>query len=123
MSDRYLRIVLTVIALELAWIGIKDTVVTPVAAQQSVTPVIIRGFDPQPGMAAYLPVAVAGEVRNRPGNLQPLRALVDAERPVRVDIPAPITARVPDAIRLVTSPQQPLDVRVVPAAGTARPGL
>src|SRR4030095_17094987 len=34
MSDRYLRIVLTVIALELFWIGVKDFA-TPLGAQQA----------------------------------------------------------------------------------------
>lgn len=124
MSDRYLRIVLTVIALELGWIGLEDLVVTPVAAQRdTVTPVVIRGVEPQPGVPGYLQVAIAGEVRNRPAALQQLRAQVDADRPVHVDLTAPITARIPDAIRLQTTQGNPIDVRVVPASGSARPGL
>ena len=37
MADRYLKVVLTVIAIELAWLGVKD-VGTPVAAQANTAP-------------------------------------------------------------------------------------
>ena len=33
MADRYLRIVLTIIAVELGWLGLKDAVSTPASAQ------------------------------------------------------------------------------------------
>ena len=40
--DRYVKTVLTIIALELFWIGVKD-LATPVTAQAALTPVVIRG--------------------------------------------------------------------------------
>ena len=51
--DRYLKIILTVIAIELGWLSVKDVAV-PVSAQQTqqnqqqagqLTPVVIRGID------------------------------------------------------------------------------
>ena len=57
-ADRYLKVILTVIALELGWIALKDTAV-PVSAQRGQqtepTPVVIRGIDlPCTGPASYV---------------------------------------------------------------------
>src|SRR5688500_17142304 len=85
MTDRYLKIVLTVIALELFWIGVKD-LAQPVSAQAAVTRVVIAGVDVAPGTSANgaLPVAV------RPGD-PALR--FQADRPVRIEVerPVPVT--------------------------------
>src|SRR5262245_35093474 len=49
-ADRYIKIILTIIALELGWLALKDTAV-PVSAQQQqqqrdvATPVVIRGVE------------------------------------------------------------------------------
>ena len=53
-TDRFLRIVLVVIALELLWIGLKDFA-PPVTAQTAPMRVIISGVD-----GGFLPVALAG---------------------------------------------------------------
>jgi len=76
--DRYVKTVLTIIALELFWIGIKD-VGTPVTAQAALTPVVIRGVQLPPNSSDYLPVGVVG---------QPLR--VDIPRVVKIEADAPI---------------------------------
>ena len=79
--DRFVKTILTIIALELFWIGIKDTA-TPVGAQAQVTPVIIRGVQIQPGSNDYLPVGVVG---------QPVRVgvtgtvAISSDRPLKVE--------------------------------------
>ena len=77
--DRYVKIVLTIIALELFWIGLKD-VGTPVTAQAALTPVVIRGVQLPPNSNDYLPVGVVG---------QPVR--VDIPRVVKIEADRPIT--------------------------------
>src|SRR3954463_16652769 len=64
MADRYLRIVLTIIAVELGWLGVKDVVPASVAAQAqpAATRVVITGVD-LPARTQFLPVAVTGGVR------------------------------------------------------------
>ena len=57
-TDRFLRIVLVVIALELLWIGLKDFA-PPVTAQTAPMRVIISGVD-----GGFLPVALAGQTQN-----------------------------------------------------------
>jgi len=131
MSDRYLRVVLTIIAVELAWLGVKDVVPARVAAQAQpqATRVVITGVDLQT-RTQFLPVAVAGSVRNvaspswagtdvlrvEPGD-RPLR--VDAgERALRVE--GTVNARVVEPIKIDTS--QPLDVKGV-VQTSARPGI
>jgi hypothetical protein len=124
MADRYLRIVLTVIAIELAWIGLKDVVSTPVAAQPAVTPVVIRGFDAMAGVTPYIPVAIAGQVSVIDARVRPLTTRVEAgERALRVDISGTVNSRIIDPIRVDTSPSNPLDVKSVQAGGASRPGL
>ena len=88
MSDRYLRIVLTVIALELFWIGVKDFA-TPVTAQAALTPVVIRSIQLPPGSQEYLPVGVVG---------QPVR--VDTVRPVKIEADRPIKIEADRALKV-----------------------
>jgi hypothetical protein len=124
MTDRYLRIVLTVIAVELAWIGLKDVLPTPVAAQQAAAPtrVIIRGFESMPGVQQYVPVAIAGDIPS--GNLRPHTSRVEpGMTPLRVDLSGGVNARIVEPVRIQTSPSQPLDVKSVQASGAPRPGL
>ena len=125
MSDRYLRIVLTVIAIELAWIGLKDVLPTPAAAQaqQAATPVIIRGFDPQRGQPAYVPVAIAGELPVGGGPLRQMRAIVEpGSAPLRTNTTGTINARIDEPVRVQTSESQSLVVKAVPTS-SPRPGL
>jgi|ACXJ01.1.fsa_nt_gi hypothetical protein len=78
--DRYVKIVLTIIALELFWIGVKDAA-PPLAAQAQaqMTPVVIRGIQLQGASNEYLPVGIVG---------QPVR--VDVTRPVKIETDQPI---------------------------------
>jgi hypothetical protein len=120
MSDRYLRIVLTVIALELGWIAIKDTAAVEVSAQQNqaATPVVIRGIElPCQGGAInckeeLLPVAIM-----RANN--PLR--VTADQPLQVDARGIVRIRA-DQPMIVETRDRPLLIQSVPAGTAARPG-
>jgi hypothetical protein len=80
-TNRYLNVVLTVIAIELGWIGLNH-VGTPVSAQQAPQPVVITGVQmPQTEM---LPVVL------RRADV-PLR--IDATQPLRIQ--EPVTVRIP----------------------------
>ena len=50
--DRYTKLILTVIALELGWIAINGTGVQVLAQRSEATPVIIRGVEGASGKAA-----------------------------------------------------------------------
>ena len=99
MSDRYMKVILTVIALELLWIGVKD-IGTPAsaqtaAAQQQAVPasVIIRGIDIiNPAVNAADPARSALPVYARAAvpvySSQTLK--VDADRPLAIVGAAPL---------------------------------
>jgi len=128
-SDRYLRIILTVIAIELAWLGVRDVAV-PVSAQQTqqnqqaqanqqLTPVVIRGID----------LPCQGNFINCRETSLPV-ALTRANVPVRVaaDTPLPVDARGTVRIRqdqafIVETGDRPLLIESVPPTGAARPGI
>ena len=80
--DRYVKTVLTIIALELFWIGVKD-VAPPVTAQAqpAPTPVVIRGIQLPPSSNEYLPVGVVGQ----PVRVDVPRAREDRDRPAYQD--------------------------------------
>lgn len=80
-ANRYLNVVLTVIAIELGWIGLAH-IGTPVAAQQTAMPVIITGV--QMPQADMLPVVL------RRADV-PIR--IDASQPLRIQ--EPVTVRIP----------------------------
>lgn len=96
MSDRYLRVILTVIAIELGWIGLKGTA-TPVLAQQSAAParVVISGID-----VTSVPVRTVGTVN------------VAADRPIRIEATRPLKVEA----------DRPLPVENVHAPGARTPG-
>jgi hypothetical protein len=119
MSDRYLKIILTVIALELGWMALKDTAVQVSAQQNQFTPVVIRGIDLQcPGnnvncRETSLPVAIA-----RSDN--PLR--VTADTPLQVDARGIVRIRA-DQPMVVETRDRPLLIQSVPASAAPRPGI
>ena len=86
--DRYVKTLLTIIVLELFWIGIKDAGPT-VTAQAALTPVVIRGIQLAPRSEEYLPVGVVG---------QPLR--VDTVRPVKIEADRPIKIEADRALKV-----------------------
>ena len=125
--DRYLKIVLTVIAIELGWLGVKDVAV-PVSAQQTqqnqqqagqLTPVVIRGIDLPCGgntincRETSLPVSVTRTTA-------PLRIAVDA--PLPVDARGTVRIRQDQAI-VVETGDRPLLIQSVPPSAAPRPGI
>lgn len=114
-TDRYLRIILTVIAVELLWLGLKDAA-PPVSAQAGPARIIIAGLDVDGGA---LPVAIAGQTAT--AGRAPLR-------PVQVGISGvvPIEARGVLKIEadrpIKVEADRPLRVESVPYTPGARPG-
>jgi hypothetical protein len=126
--DRYLKIILTVIAIELGWLGVKDLAV-PVSAQpaqqnqqaqnQQVMPVVIRGIDlPCAGNTincreTSVPVSVTRTTA-------PMRITVDA--PLPVDARGTVRIRQDQAI-VVETGDRPLLIQSVPPSAAPRPGI
>jgi hypothetical protein len=124
--DRYLKIILTVIAIELGWLGVKD-MAAPVSAQQAQqtqqsqqpTSVIIRGVDlPCQGNAlncreTSLPVSLTRAT-------VPMRVTVDA--PLPVDARGTVRIRQDQAI-VVETGDRPLLIQSVPPSAAPRPGI
>jgi len=114
-ADRYIKIVLTVIALELGWIAVKDVAV-PVSAQQvepKPMPVIIRGVDITRGKPSSLPVTLVGSTSI---------VRVAWDRPMQVEVPQPLRIQ-PDRPIVVETAERPLLVQSVPGVPAQRPGL
>jgi hypothetical protein len=129
LPDRYLKIILTVIAIELGWLGVKDLAV-PVSAQQTqqsqqtsqnqpLTPVVIRGIDlPCQSNAVNcretsLPVSVTR-------TSAPVR--VTADTPLPVDARGTVRIRQDQAI-IVETGDRALLVQSVPPSAAPRPGI
>lgn len=121
-SDRYLRIVLTVIALELGWIALGDTAVQVSAQrgqQAEPTPVVIRGIDlPCTGVyqncrEGFVPVVITQSNSS-------LR--VTADPPLQVDARGLVRIRA-DQPMVVETGDRPLLVQQVPATSAPRPGV
>ena len=113
-ANGYLNVVLTVIAIELGWIGLTH-VGAPVSAQQAAQPVVITGVQmPETEMLPvtvrgvdlrsrnqFLPVGLYGQVEEVPGADRfepidirtPLPIKVDVDRPLR--LVEPVTVRIP----------------------------
>jgi hypothetical protein len=84
--DRYVKTILTIIALELFWIGVKD-LGTAVTAQAALTPVVIRGIQLAPRSEEYLPVGIVGQ----PVRIDATRPLkIEADRPIKVEADRPL---------------------------------
>ena len=123
--DRYVKVVLTVIALELFWIGIKDTA-PPVSAQAQAapTPVIIRGIDVNGPEAGFLPVAIVGGYRQIPSQAcvveDPATTEITADRAIRVENDRPLDVTVQGTVRVEAD--RPLKIESVPYTPAQRPG-
>ena len=120
-ANRYLNVVLTIIAVELGWLALSQIGV-PVSAQQAPTRVVITGIDVPRNQSlpatlrgvelgdAFVPVAIYGHVNEPP---QPSRfSAID----VRTSTPLKIQEDRP--IRI----QEPLTVRI-PVTSSPKPGL
>jgi hypothetical protein len=123
--DRYLKIILTVIAIELGWLGVKDIAV-PVSAQQTqqnqqqqLTGVVIRGID--------LPCA-GNTINCRETSLPVSVTRTTAPMRITVDTPLPVDARGTVRIRqdqaiVVETGDRPLLIQSVPPTSAPRPGI
>lgn len=123
-ADRYIKIVLTVIALELFWLGVREAA-PPAHAQQEPTAVVITGIRIGPNEYSTLPVAVMGGTRSLPfgrelPNMQPLE--VRMTQPIQAEIKQPITVETGTKPLIVQTGTKPLVVDAIAKAG-ARPGM
>lgn len=127
-ADRYLRFILTVIALELLWVGVRDGA-SPLLAQRQKdepTPVVVTGFRIDDRDYTTLPVAVVGAWKAVPGHreshmIQPLQVRVSD--PVQLDPRHPVTVQTGQQALTVQTGSRPLSVESVPARPGPRPGL
>lgn len=101
-TDRLTRIILTVIALELFWIGLDRA--PAVSAQNAATPVVITG------------IAIPADGDGQPARLLPVR--VNGTVEIRANAPLAIEAREP----LKIEADDPLPVQSVPFTPGDRPG-
>jgi hypothetical protein len=119
-ADRYLKFILTIMAVELLWLGLKEA--APSVAAQSPTRVTITAIELEPGSTGYLPVGLVGTYREVPA-----RANDTLER-VRVQISEPIAVHAPRPLRieadrpLTIQVDRPLPVQAVREPGSQRPG-
>ena len=129
-ADRYLKVVLTVIALELAWIGVKDFA-DPASAQGAPARVVIAGIEMDAAQPAYLPVAIVGSLKTIPQPLRtsidPLSARINApvqvdtqQRPLKIEADRPLRIEVDRPLKIEAD--KPLPVDVVRYTPGARPG-
>ena len=123
-ADRYLKVILTLIALELGWIGLTLSA-PPVSAQAQAepTPVIISGVQLR-DRADFLPVGVLGQPRAVPAAVarafQPLDTTVRNDQPLRVALPVPLDVRTVTPIRIDSD--RPVKVENVGYTPAQRPG-
>ncbi len=118
--DRYIKVILTVIALELLWLGAQYGA-TPVTAQAGPTRVIIAGVQLE-GTDAFVPVGIVGGYRDLPvGAARTLRPLT-----TRVEGDVVILPRVPLKVQIdrpvKVEADSPLLVQQVDYTPRARPG-
>jgi hypothetical protein len=112
-TDRYLRIILTVIAIELAWLGFKDSA-PAVSAQAEPARVIIASVD-----GGFVPVALAGQTATAGRNpLRPIQVGITGDVTIQARTPLKIEADRP----LKVEADRPLKVESVPYTPGARPG-
>jgi len=112
-TDRYLRIILTVIAIELLWLGLKDSV-PAVSAQSEPARVVIASVD-----GGFLPVALAGQTTTAGRNpLRPVQVGISGTVAIEARTPLKIEADRP----LKVEADRPLKVESVPYTPGARPG-
>lgn len=127
MTDRYIKIVLTVIAVELLWLGVRD-LGTPVSAQgaAALTPVVIRAIDLDAKSMGSLPAGLAATGAIPMVAAQALAVQAAAPLPVAAAAPLPVSVdglvavQIDRPVEVVA--QQALPVRNVPYTPSERPG-
>lgn len=122
-ADRYVKAVLTVIAVELGWLALAS-VGQPVAAQAQPAPtrVVITGIELGTNRLTYLPIGIAGGV-NHSQVQQPATLRIDtSQQPLRVDLPSPIDVRTVGGVQIEPG-QRPIKTEAMPFVAQPRPGL
>ena len=115
-TDRYLKIVLTIIALELFWIGIREHA-PALSAQGTPTAVIIQGI--QIDGNGLLPVSIR-EARTPVPIDAPRPIAIQAERPLTIQADRALPVEAARPLRVEADP--PLRVQSVPYTPSPRPG-
>jgi len=110
--DRYTKLLLTIIALELGWIAVSQAGVHVSAQRNDATPVIIRGVEGPPGKEVFIPVAVVGSSVLRVESARPLEVV--ASQPVKIEADQPIP---------VTTGNEPLLIKTVSDPPAFKPGV
>jgi hypothetical protein len=114
-ADNYTRVVLTVIALCLIYLCVRDTA-PPVLAQGAPTRVVITGVALEQGATRnVLPVGVIGELRMAGEGFTAVPV-----QPVQVRVDQPVEIRASRPLKIEAD--QPLLVRAVREPGSQRPG-
>ena len=103
-ADRFTKVLLTVIALELGWIAVNDVSLRVSAQQAEPMAVVIRGIQLDAPADGSLPVTL---VRSTSA------VRVAADRPIPIEAPRPI---------VIETGERPLLVQNVRARPAARPG-
>jgi len=111
-ADRYTKLLLTVIALELGWIAAGNFGAQLSAQRAEPTPVIIRGVEAAPGKEAFIPVAIVGSTVLRIESARPLEIV--ASQPIKIQADSPIP---------VETGNQPLLIQTVSDPPATRPGV
>jgi hypothetical protein len=122
-ADRYVKIVLTVIAIELGWLALAD-VAQPVSAQAQSAPtrVVIAGIELGNNRLTYLPVGIAGVISHNQVP-QPATLRIDTtQQPLRVDVPSPIDVRTVGGVQIEPG-DRPIKTEAMPFVPQPRPGL
>jgi hypothetical protein len=110
--DRYTKLLLTIIALELGWIAVSQAGVQVSAQRNDATPVVIRGVEGPPGKEVFIPVAVVGSSVLRVESARPLEVV--ASQPVKIEADQPIP---------VTTGNEPLLIKTVSDPPAFKPGV
>jgi hypothetical protein len=110
--DRYTKLLLTIITLELGWIAASQAGVQVSAQRTEPTPVVIRGVEGAPGKEAFIPVAVVGSTVLRVESDRPLEVV--ASQPVKIEADHPIP---------VETGTEPLLIRTISDPPANRPGV
>ena len=110
--DRYTKLLLTLIVLELGWIGASNMGVRVSAQRAEPTPVVIRGVEGPPGKEVFIPVSVVGSTVLRVESARPLEIM--ARQPVKIEADQPIPVETGD---------EPLLIRTVSDPPAIRPGV
>ena len=120
-GDRYLKFILTIVAVELLWLGLKEA--APPVAAQNPTRVTITAIELDPRSTGYLPVGLVGTYRDVPAPAAEMleQARVQIIEPIAVHAPRPLKIETDRPLKIEAD--RPLPVRAIREPGSQRPGI